>query len=416
MFTIVGGTYREVCVSPAWDQLYGSGLRAAIACADFVASAVPKVELVTWVSPIERSELEYRLAGHAVEATVRERAAAIEFRYEHPLASPRIYPPLMDVRECRAVPIDTDVALVFGILEARAAVRGSMVVYDPQAGTHAVPFSSVGSATRLCIVANLSESRAIAARLGLGGSGGDPAELGRAIMEAEKAEAVIVKDGVFGATVVTPSLVTCVPCYQTDEVFKIGSGDVFSAIFWASWAVLGKDVAQAADTASRAAAYYCGTRCLPIPAKLLEATRELPPRPVKHGKRRPLAYLAAPLFNMPERWFVDETKRCLEAMGFNVFSPLHEVGCFGTERTIAAGDLAGLDRSDMVFALVDHCDAGTVFEVGYAVAKGKPVVAYGEHAGRSDLTMLVGSGVRCFTDYCTAVHHAAWVAGSLGQS
>ena len=92
---------------------------------------------------------------------------------------------------------------------------------------------------------------------------------------------------------------------------------------------------------------------------------------------------------------------------------MHEVGFSDNANHVASEDLKGLDESDLVLALVDGLDAGTIFEVGYAKAKGKPVIAYGERVSDSDLTMLLGTGTRFFRDYASAIHHTAWAAASL---
>ncbi|GFZ66165.1 hypothetical protein PSE10B_26870 [Pseudomonas amygdali pv. eriobotryae] len=39
MITIVGGVYRERCMRPAWDDIYGSAGRAATAIARFGGQA-----------------------------------------------------------------------------------------------------------------------------------------------------------------------------------------------------------------------------------------------------------------------------------------------------------------------------------------------------------------------------------------
>ena len=61
-----------------------------------------------------------------------------------------------------------------------------------------------------------------------------------------------------------------------------------------------------------------------------------------------------------------------------------------------------------MFALLNGVDAGTLFEVGYARALGKPVYALAQSVRSEDLKMLEGSGCLIFSDFVTAVHHAAW--------
>jgi nucleoside 2-deoxyribosyltransferase len=110
---------------------------------------------------------------------------------------------------------------------------------------------------------------------------------------------------------------------------------------------------------------------------------------------------------MEQRWLINEAKTALESVGVNVFSPYHDVG-IGEASQVAPADLAGLDACQAVLALVDGLDAGTLFEIGYARAKGKPVVALSQTVKDADLTMLRGTDCTIVDDLATAVYHAAW--------
>ena len=107
---------------------------------------------------------------------------------------------------------------------------------------------------------------------------------------------------------------------------------------------------------------------------------------------------------------VEQARNSLLAMGLEVFSPYHDVG-LGIANDVVAKDLEALDRSDIVFALVDGLDTGTVFEIGYARARGIPVVVYSErHQGGEDLKMMEGTGCILCNDYTTSVYTALWEA------
>jgi nucleoside 2-deoxyribosyltransferase len=75
---------------------------------------------------------------------------------------------------------------------------------------------------------------------------------------------------------------------------------------------------------------------------------------------------------------------------------------------VALPDLEGLENSDSVLALLDEVDTGTVFEVGYALAKGIKVIGYSQNPGISQLKMVRGSGIPVFSDYSTAIYHSIW--------
>jgi nucleoside 2-deoxyribosyltransferase len=120
-------------------------------------------------------------------------------------------------------------------------------------------------------------------------------------------------------------------------------------------------------------------------------------------------YLAGPFFNIGQRWLVDEARRCLLELGMRVFSPIHDGGG-GPAEKVGPADLEALDQCDLVFALLDGLDSGTLFEVGWARAreKPKPVYALAPSVSEEDLKMVAGSECRVFEDFVTALHHAAW--------
>lgn len=118
-------------------------------------------------------------------------------------------------------------------------------------------------------------------------------------------------------------------------------------------------------------------------------------------------YLAGPFFTLGQRWLIDESRRCLIELGLNVFSPVHNVGS-GPADAVAPADLAAIDECDAIFAILDGMDSGTIFEVGYARARNKPVYALAQTVSEEDLKMILGSGCRIYDDFVTALYHVAW--------
>ena len=102
-------------------------------------------------------------------------------------------------------------------------------------------------------------------------------------------------------------------------------------------------------------------------------------------------------------------RACLYAQDLEVFSPYHDVGTGTNSTTIAEADLRGLDDCDLVFAILDGHDPGTIFEIGYARAKGKPVVILLGSSESTHLTMFKGTGCRVFNDLTSAVYAATWI-------
>lgn len=93
-------------------------------------------------------------------------------------------------------------------------------------------------------------------------------------------------------------------------------------------------------------------------------------------------YLAAPLFSEAERVFNASVARLLRTHLFEVHLP-QEAGDDSDARDIQEQERlfllnkTALERSDIVVAIIEGADAdsGTAWEMGYAFAQGKPVIA-----------------------------------------
>ncbi|MCG2727042.1 MAG: nucleoside 2-deoxyribosyltransferase [Candidatus Methanoperedenaceae archaeon] len=91
-------------------------------------------------------------------------------------------------------------------------------------------------------------------------------------------------------------------------------------------------------------------------------------------------YLAAPLFSEAERDFNRKLRDEIKSAGFQVFLPQEDSNNVKNEKNrqqiIFNKNLTAIERSDIVVAVVDgtDVDSGTAWEIGYAFAKGKPVI------------------------------------------
>lgn len=390
--SVVGGLYAEKCIQPLWNEVFGSGGRAAAA----VSSLVPTT-LVAYVDASLRVDADDLAARFGFTLDARAAQHPVSFSYLHPLATPVIRPSPGRIVTHAPLRVRGDVVLRYGMLEGDAVVDAQVAVHDPQSAFGAKPFSENGSkANRLAVVLNRYEAMSMVGT-------DEPDEVAKRLMRTENAEVVVLKMGGHGAFVAWQGGTATVPVYSTEYVWKIGSGDVFSATFAALWGVQAMDPVQAADLASRATADYCNRRTLPIrqPADLAA----LPDPPVTPGKGT--IYLAGPFFDLAQRWLVEETRAVLLDMGAEVFSPVHAVGP-GRAEVVAPADIKGLEASDVVFAILNGMDPGTVFEVGYAVKLGIPVVAFAENVKPEDLKMVVGTGCEVVDDYTSAVYRAMW--------
>jgi nucleoside 2-deoxyribosyltransferase len=95
-----------------------------------------------------------------------------------------------------------------------------------------------------------------------------------------------------------------------------------------------------------------------------------------------------------------------------VFSPYHDVG-HGSADDVVFKDLEAIKKADLVFAVGDGLDSGTVYEVGYARSQDKPVIVYCENETQESLKMMQGSGCTLCEDFVTAIYRSFWIAAAL---
>ena len=388
---VLGGTYEEVCRDPSSVDLIGSGQRAA-AC---IRSVVTDLELVTAVDEETLLDAETLAQGGNIPLHVVERTEPVSFVYTTPLSAPTISGARATVTE--EMTAESDTALVFGMLEAKLRVKAKRLVFDPQQPQDLTPLAlDPIQAEHLALVANAAETHALA------GGTRSLEEAARTLLNRSDAEVVVTKAGARGALVTGKQAQEWVGPHPTRTVWPIGSGDVFAAGFAWAWGQEEADPVEAARVGSMAAAHWCETQRLNLPAAAFgnSPSFELPPR---EGR----VYLAGPFFNVAERWLIDLVNDSMRSLGGFVFSPLHDVG---PGHDIAAQDIAGLEDSNAVFALLDHCDPGTMFEVGWARKFEIPVVGLAQQLDSEATKMLAGTGVTIIDDLASAVYTALWAS------
>ncbi|QXV63621.1 nucleoside 2-deoxyribosyltransferase [Mucilaginibacter sp. 21P] len=390
--SILGGTYKEICQDPSYRSLMGSGFRAAVA----LSNGAAKVRFITCLAEDEIEELTNTCSLLDISCRIILTTSTICFSYLHPLKKPEMYP-LVDKSEMFRLPIiAAERVLYYGMAEAVTPVEAEWLVYDPQ---NLIRFEDTGSvATHLALIMNKKEASFFSSQ--------DidwPIEsLGTEMLQTSKAEVIVIKNGAAGAWVFERNNVTHVPVFKTTNVWPIGSGDIFSAVFAWQWMLNNKTPTTAALLASKYTAGYCNDVALPLPAKPIN----FPALKFKTDDRK--IYLAGPFFTHGERWLIQELKEILEDFGHDVFSPLHEVGIEGRPQAIAKADIAGINSCKAMLAVVSGLDAGTLFEIGYARAKGKKVVVFAENVSDEDLLMLRGTGCEITADLSTAIYTATW--------
>lgn len=90
------------------------------------------------------------------------------------------------------------------------------------------------------------------------------------------------------------------------------------------------------------------------------------------------AYIAGPLFDEGERWWIETVERLVADAGFVTFLP-HRDNPPKDEtnvRQIFDNDRRGVDECDVVVASLNGIitDDGTAWELGYAFARGKHLI------------------------------------------
>lgn len=405
--TVVGGAYGEECSFPRRIVFRGSGARAAAVLVNLGRDSGIDVALFTATGPTLGPEFVSiaKHLGYTLHA--RQRTSDVWFRYRYPLGRPDIHPLSIPALP-QQPPVEADRLLVFGMVEGRPTTHAKRVVYDPQDGSRAQAYSSNGStAQELAVVVSHSEGRALTGEQ-------DPNSIAKALLQAPGTSVAIIKCGPQGALVHTATSSAWIYPFPTTRVYKIGSGDVFSAGFAFAWLVEEIDPIQAAWFASRLAAAYVESgldRFTPDQLEDFRAQARTAHHKLGACAQRPIPetqiYLAGPFFSTSQQWAIDEMRGALKDMGFRVFSPIHDIGV-GLPSEVAPQDLSGLNASGVVLALLDGLDPGTLFEVGYARAKNIPVIAVAESVSADSLTMVLGSDCYVTNDLTTGIYAACW--------
>lgn len=293
----------------------------------------------------------------------------------------------------------------FGFRECRSWRRGdratgavvvaARAVYDPQRATE--PFRANGArAGELAIVVNEPELFANS------GTAGSLKEAVRVLMDRDDAAVVVVRSGIGGGTVhLQDGQDFVIPAYRSEKVFRIGIGDVFTALFALHWAERGTSPEDAATLASLAASAYSSTRSLPVDPSL--HGRSLPTLPPDHSLGD--VYLAAGTRGTGQRWLVEESRQALSNLGVTVFSPFLHLPP-GTEGR-ADYMIEAIKASTAVLVLADDGSSATEFEAGAAAALGKPMVVL---TSPDRAPSFRWENCKIVDDLSSAIMNVAWAA------
>lgn len=377
---IAGGFYKEQCCRPAWDAMFGSGGRAAMT----ISALSPGSSLHTYAEDFDSASV-HMLRVRGIDLQLSHRPTGVVFAYFHPLSHPHIYPPHSEIVCQRPISVNGNAVLRFGFLEGEAVVDADYAVYDPQTWRNPVPFGANGSRSNsLAIVLNELELRS--------STGVD--DLKRAaqqIIEKQNANVVVVKRGIWGAMVYERSgIVTSIPVYRSSRVFKIGTGDVFSAIFTHFWAEKKLPAVEAADLASRSVAVYCNMGQLPI-----EDDRLYPFEPFNCNMSGTVMILGES-GSLGQLYMLEETRFVLKELGVNVYCPVLD------------GDLSC--SASAVLILAEGATLETIKILESKLPIDLPKVVLHEKGVRCDEILNTAALAKAsfVDDFTSAIYTAAW--------
>lgn len=117
-------------------------------------------------------------------------------------------------------------------------------------------------------------------------------------------------------------------------------------------------------------------------------------------------YIAGPFFNEEQKRAVGSVEEILISLDKRFYSPsLHGRGVITdmtpSERLLAANgifkdNIREMDNCDLVIAITDDYDPGTMFEIGYFFCQKKPIITYSPNGYASNV-MIAKSAIAHYT-------------------
>ncbi|MGG1219386.1 nucleoside 2-deoxyribosyltransferase [Priestia endophytica] len=115
-------------------------------------------------------------------------------------------------------------------------------------------------------------------------------------------------------------------------------------------------------------------------------------------------YLASPFFKGFQTKRVERMAEILRAKGHEVFVPMEhqnkhlEFGSYAWRKATWQSDVDAIERADAVYAIVsdgNYSDDGTAWEIGYAHAKGKPILIFNEN-GEEPVNLMISDSLTTY--------------------
>ncbi len=394
MINVIGGTYREINYDDVSMEIFGSGFR----CAKYL---IENKNEVTFTTSGNNETKNFLKENQKVYPNLRIECNTydelITFKYCFDLDEPSIYPNLLNISKTEKWKTKGDNVIAFGMIESDYEINCKRAVYDPQTSIKPRKFSEIGIAEELIYIINRNEAYSISSSKEIG-------DIKTYFFENEKANAFIIKNGPYGATLYTKFEEIAIPCYLTENVHKIGSGDIFTASFGHYWLSKNLSIKEASLLASKSTAIYCDKKAYIDYTNNLEFEYEEFEASNLSEKQ---VYLASPFFALSELILVDKIRDALLSFGVKVFSPFHDIG-LGEATSIAKKDIEGIKNSDVIFAVLDNLDPGTLIESGFSMAHNKKIIGYHRTCNENHLLMLKSGDLATSGSLTTAIYHTIW--------
>lgn len=394
MISVIGGTYREIDYDDISMDIYGSGYR----CCKFLLENKCSVNYYTSGNDeVEKYLKEIKKVYSNFDFHLTKSDELITFKYSFALDTPNIFPNILNIKKTENINVSTDNIICYGMLESEFKITAKKVIYDPQTSLRPLKYSEIGIAEELIYIVNMNEAISISSQNNL-------EEIKKYFFNNEKAYAVIIKNGPYGAKLFLKSNEEiAIPSFITNNVNKIGSGDIFTSSFGYYWMDKNLPLEECAILASKATSMYCDKKVY-IDVKNFEYDfKEFKSENLKDRQ----VYLAAPFFSIAELILIDKIRSAFLEFGVKVFSPFHDIG-LGDEEAIAIKDLQGIKDSDIIFCVFDNLDSGTLIESGFSVAMNKKIIGYHRTCEDSELLMLKPGNSKIFKNLTTAMYHTIW--------
>lgn len=394
MITVVGGTYREIDYDDISMDIYGSGYRG---CKFLLENECSVNYYTSGNDEVEKYLKEIAKVYTNFDFQLTESDDLITFKYSFALDTPNIFPNLLNIKKTKNIKVESDNIICYGMLESDFNINGKRVIYDPQTSFKPKKYSEFGVAEQLIFIVNMNEAKSISAQE-------DLEEIKKYFFNIENAYAVIIKNGPYGAKLfVNNNQEFEIPSFVTENVNKIGSGDVFTSSFGYYWMNKKLPLEECAFLASKSTSLYCDKKVY-IDVQDFEYTFTAYKNINIKEKQ---IYLAAPFFSIAELILVDKVRNAFLEFGVKVFSPFHDIGLGNTE-SIAIKDLQGINDSDIIFCILDNLDSGTLIESGFSLAMNKKIIGYHRTCEDSELLMLKPGNSKIFKHLTTAIYQTIW--------